>query len=211
MKIITPIKNCPLCLRLSDFRSSNKLTYPSFYNGAIPIYGDKNAELLIIGLAPGLKGANKTGRPFTGDRAGETLYNTLLKYNYLHGHYDANDLEKFSLNNCAITNAVKCVPPNNKPNANEVNNCQRFLSEDLVSQKNTRAVLVLGRIAHNSLIKTLNLKISKYPFKHNACYELSNFKLFSSYHCSRYNINTKRLTLEMFDDVFKNIDYFMKK
>jgi uracil-DNA glycosylase len=210
MKTIVPIKNCKLCSRLHDFRSGNKKKYPSYHNGSIPIYGDRNAELLIIGLAPGLKGANNTGRPFTGDYAGEILYHTLTKHNYLYGEYIANDLEKFSLKNCAITNAVKCVPPDNKPNANEINNCQRFLSNDLSSLKNIKAVLTLGRIAHNSLIKILNLKISKYPFKHSAHYELSSLNLFNSYHCSKYNVNTKKLTLEMFEDVFKNIDYFIK-
>jgi uracil-DNA glycosylase len=210
METLRPTKNCKLCIRLYDFRSNNKKKYPSYYNGAIPIYGDRNAELLIIGLAPGLKGANNSGRPFTGDYAGEILYHTLAKYNYLYGEYNKNDLQKFSLKNCAITNAVKCVPPNNKPNANEINNCQRFLLNDLASLKNIKAVLTLGRIAHNSLIKILNLKISEYPFKHNTEHKLNNLKLFNSYHCSRYNINTKRLTLEMFEDVFENIDYFIK-
>ncbi len=190
----------------------NRLAFPDKFNGPVPSFGPEKAELLIVGLAPGLRGANFSGRPFTGDYAGELLYNTLIKYGFAKGVYKADPNDGLQLINCRITNAVRCVPPENKPENSEINNCQIFLKGELSGLKNVRAILSLGLISHNGVLKALGKKQSYAKFVHNASHDLGNsVQLFDSYHCSRYNTNTGRLTVDMFEDVFDSITRYLKK
>ncbi|SFZ81299.1 uracil-DNA glycosylase, family 4 [Devosia enhydra] len=199
--MIDPPLDCPLCPRLVDFRHDNRRTYPEFFNAPVPVWGDSAARLLIVGLAPGLKGANRTGRPFTGDYAGDLLYATLLKFGAATGTYRADPDDGMTLNGVAIVNAVRCVPPQNKPTGEEIKTCRRYLGAAIEAVQ-PRGYLVLGRIAHESLLATLGEKRSAFPFKHGASYALSDGASFhASYHCSRYNTNTGVLTTEMFEDV----------
>ena len=165
--------------------------------------GEGEIRLLIVGLAPGLQGANRTGRPFTGDYAGDLLYATLLKHGLARGRYDKRADDGLKLIDCAITNAVRCVPPENKPVPAEINTCRQFLTATIESLPHLRAVLVLGKIAHDSTVKALGAKLSAHPFKHAARSRIGKIMLVSSYHCSRYNTNTRVLTEEMFDAVVK--------
>ena len=168
--------------------------------------GDINAELLIVGLAPGLRGANRTGRPFTGDWAGDLLFQTLDKFGFSHGRYAGESSDGLKLNNCRITNAVRCLPPENKPIGAEIAACNIFLKQEISSMPNIKAIMVLGLIAHNATLTALGLTKREYKFFHGANFEIRpSLSLFSSYHCSRYNTNTKRLTNEMFFDVFHKI------
>ena len=176
----------------------------------MPCFGDANAELLIVGLAPGVTGANRTGRPFTGDWAGDLLYATLDKFGFCEGTYDKNHMighsdDGLRLKNCMITNAVRCVPPQNKPVGAEINNCRPFLQARLASLPNLKVVLSLGKISHDSVLRAAGVKLKDAPFGHATAYQLSDFTLMSSYHCSRYNTNTGRLTTEMFEGVFKTV------
>ncbi len=201
-----PSQNCNLCPRLVEFRQQNQNAFPGFHNAPVPAFGPLEAELLVVGLAPGLKGANFSGRPFTGDYAGDLLYPTLIKFGFAQGNYQAHADDGLKMVNCRITNAVRCVPPQNKPIAQEENACRTFLISEIKTMKNLKAVLALGGLAHKAVLKTLNLKLSNFKFSHNNREQLSdNVYLFSSYHCSRYNTNTGRLTTEMFEDVFINI------
>jgi len=204
---INPPLNCRLCPRLVDFRNENKKAFPDFFNGPVPSFGDSNAKLLIVGLAPGLRGANRTGRPFTGDYAGDLLYETLSKFGFSNGEYKADPDDGLTLNETMITNAVRCLPPLNKPIGAEIRTCRKFLTRQLGAFTDLRAILCLGRIAHESTLATLGIRQKDAPFVHRARHELpdSPFCLFDSYHCSRYNTNTRRLTTEMFEDVFKDI------
>jgi len=204
-------KDCSLCSRLCAFREDNKATYPDYFNGAAPSFGDPNAALLIVGLAPGLHGANATGRPFTGDYAGDLLYATLEKFGFSNGKYGARADDGLALNNAAITNAVRCVPPQNKPIAAEIKTCRRFLVDQIDSMKRLKAILCLGRIAHDSTLTALQTPKKSAPFGHNRAHiiEGRSFQLFDSYHCSRYNTNTGRLTTEMFEAVFTSIKSFI--
>lgn len=199
--------NCSLCPRLVDFRKDNQLKYPDFFNGPVPAFGDKNAKLLIVGLAPGLKGANRTGRPFTGDYAGDLLYPTLIKFDFAIGSYDARIDDNIALKNAIITNAVRCVPPQNKTIGSEEKNCRPYLIEQIEKLPKIRVILALGLVAHNAILSTFNEKKSAFKFAHNKAHILSNgLIMIDSYHCSRYNTNTGRLTTEMFEDVFKKIN-----
>lgn len=200
-------KNCDKCPRLFDFIESQKAQHPDWYNGAVPAFGDISSEILIVGLAPGLRGANATGRPFTGDFAGETLYDALIKYGFASGEYERHQEDGLKLHNMRITNAVKCVPPQNKPTSEEVNQCRDlYLIDELRRMKNLKVILALGGVAHKALVKTFNKKQADFPFQHGKCHQISaNLRLLDSYHCSRYNVNTNRLTVEMFDDIIADL------
>ena len=201
--MIEPDKNCSKCKRLKNFREINIKKYPSWFNGAVPSIINKNSEILIVGLAPGLNGANKTGRPFTGDYAGLTLFHTLKKYRLLRGQYKEDGNDDLKLQNCSITNAVRCVPPKNLPKSDEIKNCENFLKSTIFLHKNLKVIIALGLISHKSIVSTFNLKQKDYKFGHSNKHSLSKtIKLIDSYHCSRYNINTKRLTQVMFDKIF---------
>lgn len=196
-----------MCPRLAAFRAENAETYPDYFNAPAPTFGDDKAKLLIVGLAPGLHGANKTGRPFTGDYAGDLLYATLEKFGFSNGRYDARADDGLILRRAAITNAVRCVPPQNKPLTAEIYACRPFLINQIDAMRSLKAVLCLGRISHDSTLKTLGMKAKEAPFAHGARHEVPGREivLFDSYHCSRYNTNTGRLTTEMFEDVFAAI------
>jgi uracil-DNA glycosylase len=197
-----PAPDCPLCPRLVAFRHENEQKYPEWFNGAVPSFGPSTARLLIVGLAPGLKGANRTGRPFWGDYAGVLLYGTLLKVGLARGHHDVETPEALSLVDCMITNAVRCVPPQNKPKPDEIRECRQFLIGRMAALPNMRTLLAIGRIAHDSLLDTFALRKRDFPFAHGARHTLPNgLALFDTYHCSRQNTNTGRLTTEMFEAV----------
>ena len=201
-----PNKNCNLCPRLHKFLSKKRIEFPDYHNSPVPSFGDKNPKLLIIGLAPGMHGANKTGRPFTGDWAGDLLFSALKKYGFTRGNYGGNIDDGLELIGARITNAVRCVPPQNKPIGIETKNCRKFLINEIDHLSSVKAILCLGKISHDNTVRALNLKLSAYKFSHHAINKLdNNKKLFSSYHCSRYNTNTKRLTEEMFFSVFESI------
>ncbi|MEY4965098.1 MAG: hypothetical protein RL274_681 [Pseudomonadota bacterium] len=196
-----PPHDCPLCPRLVAFRQANRAKYPDWFNGPVPSFGPLTARILIAGLAPGLQGANRTGRPFTGDWAGDLLYATLIKLGLARGVYDERPDDTLELVDCRIANAVRCVPPQNKPEPSEIKTCRQFLISELDALPHVNVILALGKIAHDSVLITLGAKISAHPFKHGSVYDIGKFKLISSYHCSRYNTNTRRLTTEMFEDV----------
>ncbi|MDB5733631.1 MAG: Uracil-DNA glycosylase [Alphaproteobacteria bacterium] len=198
---LAPPHDCPLCPRLVAFREANRAKYPDWFNGPVPSFGPLTARLLIAGLAPGLQGANRTGRPFTGDWAGDLLYATLLKAGLAKGVYDERIDDTLELVNCRIANSVRCVPPQNKPEPSEIKTCRQFLISELDTLPNVKVILALGKIAHDSVLKTLDAKISAHPFKHGVAYDIGRFTLISSYHCSRYNTNTGVLTTSMFENV----------
>ena len=204
-----PGHDCPRCPRLVAFRKEWRKKEPSWFNAPVPSFGPVDARLLIVGLAPGLQGANRTGRPFTGDYAGVLLYETLLKYKFARGEYAAHPDDGLTLIDCRITNAVRCVPPENKPLPAEIATCRDFLKPTLAEMKNLRVILALGQIAHNSVVTTLGVKKSATPFKHGGRHKLDSVTLFSSYHCSRYNTNTGVLTPEMFRKVFANLRTYL--
>jgi uracil-DNA glycosylase len=184
------------------FRARNRAQFPDWFNGPVPSWGDPAPKLVIVGLAPGLRGANRTGRPFTGDYAGDLLYRTLLKFGLASGDYRADRSDTLTLKDALIVNGVRCVPPQNKPTGEEISTCRRFLKAALARHTTTRAYLALGRIAHDQLLSTLGERRAKYPFGHGAEHRLSDGRvLFDSYHCSRYNTNTGVLTNAMFEDV----------
>ncbi len=206
MTVELPGRNCALCRRLVDFRLRNREHYPDFHNAPVDSFGPLGARLLIVGLAPGLKGANRTARPFTGDYAGDLLFPTLSTFQFSAGKYGAAPHDGLQMRDCRITNAVRCVPPENKPVGAEINACRPFLIDEIAAMKNLQIILALGSIAHNSVLRTLGHKQSAFKFGHAAEHELSNGPLLvDSYHCSRYNTNTRRLTPEMFHDVFRLI------
>ena len=205
-----PEADCQICPRLAEYRAANRAAEPGWFNGPVPCFGDPQAELLIVGLAPGVTGANRTGRPFTGDWAGDLLYQTLAKFGFCEGVYDRNHMighidDGLRLRNCMITNAVRCVPPQNKPVGAEINNCRPFLAARLAGLPKLKIVLSLGKISHDSVLRATNTKLKDAPFGHATAYQLADFTLVSSYHCSRYNTNTGRLTEEMFEGVFADI------
>lgn len=200
-----PERDCQLCPRLAEFRAENRVREPSWFNAPVPAFGASDAALLIVGLAPGLQGANRTGRPFTGDYAGDLLYPTLLEYGFARGDYGAAIDDGLQLVDCRIGNAVHCVPPQNKPTPAEINTCRRFLLTLIENMPQLRAIVALGRIAHDSTIKALGLRASAAPFAHGAVHEAGDRRLYDSYHCSRYNTNTGVLTAEMFRSVFARV------
>ncbi len=202
---VVPDRDCPLCPRLVAFRAANRAREPSWHNAPVAPFGDIKARLLIVGLAPGMQGANRTGRPFTGDYAGDLLYATLLEYGFAKGIYQARPDDGLKLIDCRIANAVHCVPPQNKPLPVEINTCRQFLVANLETMPKLRAIIALGRIAHDSVLKPLKLKASQAPFGHGAVHQAGAFKLYDSYHCSRYNTNTGVLTTDMFRSVFAKV------
>jgi uracil-DNA glycosylase len=200
-----PGRNCPLCPRLEGFRKAARSREPDWFNSPVPSFGDPSGRLLIVGLAPGLQGANRTGRPFTGDFAGDLLYATLVEFGFAKGIYQARPDDGLTLVDCRISNAVRCVPPQNKPLPVEINTCRPFLSATIVTMPRLRAIVAVGRVAHESTLKTLGLRSSAAPFAHGAIHEAGAVKLYDSYHCSRYNTNTRVLTPEMFRSVFAKV------
>jgi uracil-DNA glycosylase len=200
-----PDRDCPLCPRLAVFRKEARAREPEWFNAPVPSFGDPHAQLLIVGLAPGLQGANRTGRPFTGDYAGDLLYATLLEYGFAAGSYQARPDDGLKLVDCRISNAVRCVPPQNKPLPAEIKTCRPFLSMTVETMPSLRAIVALGRIAHDSVLKTLSLRSSAAPFAHGAVHQAGALKLYDSYHCSRYNTNTGVLTPKMFRGVFAKV------
>ncbi len=202
---VSPPRDCPLCPRLAAFRAANKLQYPDFANAPVESWGTSDARLLIVGLAPGLKGANRTGRPFTGDYAGDLLYATLGELGLTQGRYERRADDGLTLRDCAIVNAVRCVPPQNKPTPAEIGNCRAYLRLAFDALSRVAVILALGRIAHESVVRALGLRIAAHPFAHGARHDLGDGqpKLFDSYHCSRYNTNTGVLTPAMFRKVLR--------
>ncbi len=201
-----PPLDCQLCRRLADFRTANREAQPGWFNAPVPSFGNAKARLLIVGLAPGLRGANRTGRPFTGDYAGDLLYATLLGSGFARGSYNASPDDGLELTGCMISNAVRCVPPENKPTPAEIATCQPFLKERIASLPRLTAILALGRIAHDSTLGALGVRKAAHPFRHGARHEIKpHLTLFDSFHCSRYNTNTRRLTEDMFRAVFAEI------
>lgn len=203
---LLPDRDCNLCPRLKAFIDENRVKFPDKYNAPVPSFGPQDAELLIVGLAPGLKGANFSGRPFTGDWAGDLLYATLQKFKYASGEYKAHKDDGLQMVNARITNAVKCVPPENKPLGAEINTCRQFLETELETMPNLRVILSLGLVSHNAVIKALGHRQAAFKFGHGSVHDMGNgLTLIDSYHCSRYNTNTGRLTTEMFENVFAKI------
>ncbi|NBQ68319.1 MAG: uracil-DNA glycosylase [Nitrosomonadaceae bacterium] len=204
------ILDCTQCQRLAGFLQTVKMRYPDYHARPVSAFGDANPKLLIVGLAPGMHGANRTGRPFTGDYAGILLYQTLHKYGFATHHESVSADDGLQLTGCRITNAVKCLPPENKPVPQEIKQCNQYLSVELNQfvQQGGTAVLALGTVAHQAVLLALRLKAKDYPFGHGLVHQLppgDGVRLYDSYHCSRYNTQTKRLTAEMFEQVFADI------
>jgi uracil-DNA glycosylase family 4 len=195
-------RDCPLCPRLVAFREEARARWPHGWNGAVPSWGDAGARLMVVGLAPGLKGANRTGRPFTGDFAGDLLYGTLKAFGFAEGQFEARPDDGLRLKDCVVTNAVRCVPPQNKPVGAETAQCRGFLAARLAATPRLRVVVALGRIAHESVVRALGGRVAAAPFAHGGESAFGGLTLLGSYHCSRYNTNTGRLTPEMFAAVF---------
>jgi len=202
-----PPLNCPRCPRLVAFRNELRAKYPDWGNAPVRSFGRVDASLLIVGLAPGMKGANRTGRPFTGDYAGDLLYATLLKFGFARGTYRADPNDGLQLADCRIANAVRCLPPENKPLPDEFTQCRPFLQAELAVMPQVKVILALGKGAHDQVLRALTVRpAGVYPFIHGRLHDLpTGLKLADSYHCSRYNTNTGRLTTEMFEDVFKTL------
>jgi uracil-DNA glycosylase family 4 len=200
-----PTRDCPHCPRLVDYRTALRAEEPTWFNAPVPSFGDPDARLLVVGLAPGRTGANRTGRPFTGDYAGDVLYPALIRHGFAKGSFAARPDDGLALVDCLITNAVRCVPPENKPVGAEIAACRGFLAAQLAALPRLSVILALGRIAHDSTLVALGAARSSAPFAHGAEARVNGpngpAAFVSSYHCSRYNINTNRLTTEMFDTV----------
>ena len=203
-------QDCRQCKRLDDFLCEVKQKYPDYHARPVAPFGDKNADLLIVGLAPGLHGANATGRPFTKDYAGLLLYEALYEFGYSNQISSESLEDGLELSRCRITNAVKCLPPQNKPTGSEISQCNQFLATELKTLPKKAVILALGTVAHQAILKAYNLKQSRAVFSHNALHNLpEGIRLVDSYHTSRYNVQTKRLTKEMFSDVFRNIEQLL--
>ncbi len=195
--------DCRLCPRLAEFLDRVKADHPDYHARPVPPFGDPAARLLVVGLAPGMHGANASGRPFTGDYAGILLYETLHRFGFGSKPESVSADDDLRLTDCRITNAVKCLPPQNKPVGSEINACNRYLAEELKTVPRSGVIVALGLVAHNAVLKAAGLKQSAFKFAHNAHHQLPNgLQLIDSYHCSRYNTQTRRLTPEMFQDVF---------
>lgn len=202
----TPARDCALCPRLTAFRADNSVAYPDFHNAPVPSFGPLDARLLVVGLAPGLKGANRTGRPFTGDAAGDLLYPSLTDAGFAEGVYDRRPDDGLRLLDCRITNAVRCVPPQNKVTGAEATSCRPFLISEIGAMRDLKVLLALGRVAHEAVLRTFDLKLKNHAFAHGAVHDLPNgLRLADSFHCSRYNVNTGRLTPEMFAEVLASV------
>lgn len=202
---MTPSANCPLCPRLVSFRETQRRDHVDWFNSPVPAFGGTDVRLLIVGLAPGLRGANRTGRPFTGDYAGDLLYATLKHFGFAKGEYRADPQDGLTLIDCMIVNAVRCVPPENKPLPAEIRTCNTFLKDQIAALPRLTAIVALGRIAHDATLTALAEKKSRHAFGHAAQHKIGTFTLFDSYHCSRYNTNTGVLTTEMFERVFAQV------
>jgi uracil-DNA glycosylase family 4 len=200
-----PPRDCALCPRLAGFRAENRARFPDWHNAPVASFGPLDAPLLIVGLAPGLRGANRTGRPFTGDWAGELLYATLLHFGLAEGRYEARPDDGLRLTRARICNAVRCVPPENRPTPAEIAACNPFLAAELAAMPRLRAVLALGAVAHGAVLRALGQRIASARFAHGALHDLDGLTLADSYHCSRYNTNTGRLTEPMFHAVFERL------
>jgi len=205
-----PDRDCALCPRLKGFRQEWRAREPLWFNAPVPSFGTRTARLLIVGLAPGLQGANRTGRPFTGDHAGVLLYETLSRFGFAKGTYEARPDDGLELVDARITNAVRCVPPENKPTGTEITTCRDFLKATIAEMPNLRAIVTLGRIAHDTAVVALAAHRSEVPFGHGASHAIGSVRLFDSYHCSRYNTNTGVLTTEMFRGVFARVREFLQ-
>lgn len=213
--ILTPDTDCRLCPRLAAFRDEARILEPNWFNAPVPNFGDTDAALLVVGLAPGLRGANRTGRPFTGDYAGDLLYATLLGFGFADGHYDRRPDDGLTLRACTITNAVRCVPPQNKPLPVEIATCRQFLVARIAEMADLRAIVALGRVAHESVLRAFGVRLAGAPFGHGRRHPLaradgSAVTLFDSFHCSRYNTNTGVLTEAMFVQVFAEVRDFLR-
>ena len=196
------VSDCTLCPRLHALREENNQKWPDWHNAPVGSFGPLSALLLVVGLAPGLRGANRTGRPFTGDYAGLVLYPALIKHGFGTGTFDGDPDDNVEFQHVRITNAVRCLPPENKPTGQEINNCRPFLMQEIAAMSQLHTVLALGTVAHQTILRTFGCAVKNYPFKHGAWHKLPNgLFMADSYHCSRYNINTGRLTFKMFDDV----------
>ena len=206
-----PDRDCPLCPRLVDYRRQLRVAHADWFNAPVPSFGAGDAELLIVGLAPGVAGANRTGRPFTGDFAGELLYGTLIKFGFAEGTFRADPNDGLQLRGCLLSNAVRCVPPQNKPTPAEITTCNGFLASRIEALPNLRAIVALGRIAHDAALKAMGEKRSRFAFGHGARHQVRGLNLFDSYHCSRYNTNTRVLTPAMFEDVFQAVRLFLDR
>jgi uracil-DNA glycosylase len=203
---VQPAADCALCPRLAAFRAANRAAQPDWFNAPVPSFGPERPELLIVGLAPGLKGANRTGRPFTGDGAGELLYPTLLKFGWARGRYGRASDDGLELAGCRIANAVRCVPPENKPTGREIATCRRFLEREIDRLPDGAAILALGRIAHDSVLAATGRKQAVCKFGHGNRHALDRgIALHDSFHCSRYNTSTGKLTPAMFEAVFASL------
>jgi uracil-DNA glycosylase family 4 len=198
-----PPKDCPRCPRLVAYRAANQAEHPDWFNGPAPSFGDPEARLLVMGLAPGRQGANRTGRPFTGDYAGVLLYETLLKLGFARWRYEARPDDGLELVDCMITNAVRCAPPGNKPETSEESNCRPFLAARLAALPRLQVIVTLGDVARRSLLKGLGLKAAAGAPGHGSEFQAGPYKVINSYHCSRLNTNTGRLTPQMFETVFE--------
>lgn len=197
--------DCRLCPRLAGFLDQVKKEHPDYHARPVPPFGDPDASLLVVGLAPGMHGANATGRPFTGDFAGILLYETLYRFGFSSAPESLSADDGLQLFNCRISNAVKCLPPQNKPTGDEINCCNRFLRQEIAAMPERGVLVALGLVAHNAVLKALGLKMSQYKFAHNRLHQLpGGLQLIDSYHCSRYNTQTRRLTAEMFHQVFSH-------
>jgi len=206
MTATEPGRDCPFCPRLVAFRETWRAAEPGWYNAPVPTFGTLDARLLVVGLAPGLRGANRTGRPFTGDYAGDLLYRTLIDFGFARGRYEARPDDGLTLSDAAITNAVRCVPPANKPLPVEIRTCRQFLSATIAAMPRLRVIVALGRVAHESVAAAQGLRQKAVPFGHGAVHALeAAVTLHDSYHCSRYNTNTGVLTEEMFRAVFAEV------
>lgn len=200
--MIGPERDCPLCPRLVAYRTANRGAFPDWHNAPVPGFGPMNARLAIVGLAPGLKGANRTGRPFTGDYAGVLLYETMARFGLTAGTYSASPDDGLELVDCRIVNSVRCVPPENLPTPAEIRACNRFLAEELAAMTQVRGILALGVVGHGAVLRTKGIPLARMPFAHGAMHVLPDGTVLAdSYHVSRYNTNTGRLTAEMFEAV----------
>jgi uracil-DNA glycosylase family 4 len=201
-----PTRDCPLCPRLAEFRAANRAREPEWFNAPVPSFGPRDARLLIVGLAPGLRGANRTGRPFTGDYAGDLLYATLIEFGFAAGRFEARADDTLKMLDARIANAVRCVPPENKPTPAEIRTCNRFLAPVFAEMPRLAAIVALGRIAHDAVAIALDAKRARIPFAHGAAHKIGErLTLYDSYHCSRYNTNTGVLTPDMFRAVFRTV------
>lgn len=203
MSFCPPDKNCKNCQRLVLFREDNKKKFPTYHNAPVPAFGDLEAKVLIVGLAPGLNGANQTGRPFTNDYAGDVLYPILKKYGLAKGNYGKVANDGFELIDVRVSNSVRCVPPQNKVTGEEVKNCGKFLIDEITNMPNLKVILTLGSVAHNAVLGVLGYKKTAFKFGHGNLHKLEkhNILMLNSYHTSRYNINTGVLTYEMFEKI----------